>query len=151
MLNEVNVSLPASRLTTVDAAGLWMYNNKSYTVDDLRPICQPGNKYQWGFSFYVLLTFCIVTNLYAIAMYSLWLKTFLHSRKHRAGQEIGFFRAALDFADALKIQAGDDCTSKSEKELSDLVDRRGLGIVCTNVDELPPPRARRRGKRRSKV
>ncbi|KAG9748177.1 hypothetical protein KCU73_g7158, partial [Aureobasidium melanogenum] len=61
MLNGVNISLPAPRLTLEGAAGLWMHDNKSYTENDLRPICQPGNKYQWGFSFYVLLTFCIIT------------------------------------------------------------------------------------------
>ena len=128
-----------------------MYNNKTYTDTTVRAIFLPNKGYQWGFSFYVLLTFSIITTVYAIIMYSLWLRTFLHSRNHRAGHQLGFFRAAMDFADALKDQAGDNSTNKTEKELSALVDSRELGITCTNVDELPPPRVRRRGRQRSKA
>lgn len=154
VLNGVNISLPAPRLTLEPVVGfdsLWMYNNRTYTRNEIRATCLPGNVYQWGFSFYVLLTFCIVTALYSIAMYSLWLRTYLHSRNHRAGQELGVFRAVMNFSEALKDQAGEDCTHLTEKQLLEIVNSNALGITCVNVDELPPPRLRRRGKQRNSV
>jgi hypothetical protein len=141
------ISLPSPRLTFEEVTDdLWLHNNKTYTTDDIHATCQPGKTYQWGFSFFTLLAFCITTTVYAIIMYSLWLRTYLHSRSHRAGQELGLFRAAMDFADALKAQAGEDCADMTEKQLTDLVNSHELRISCKNVDTLPPPRVRRRGK-----
>lgn len=105
-------------------------------------ICQPEKTYQWGFSFLALMVFCVITTLYAFSMYVLWLKIFLNSRKHRAGQRLGLFRAAMDFANALNAQAGEDCANKTEKQLADLVGSHKLGISCDNVDELPGPRVK---------
>jgi hypothetical protein len=86
MLNGNNISLPSPILTFEFGGDLWMHDNTTYPWDDLQGICQPGKTYQWGFSFYALLAFCVATTVYAITMYSLWLRTFLYSRKHRAGQ-----------------------------------------------------------------
>jgi hypothetical protein len=147
VFNGNNISLPPPRLTFEEVTDdLWLHNNKTYTTDDIHATCQPGKTYQWGFSFFTLLAFCITTTVYAIIMYSLWLRTYLHSRSHRAGQELGLFRAAMDFADALKAQAGEDCADMTEKQLTDLVNSHELRISCKNVDTLPPPRVRRRGK-----
>ena len=143
MLNGHNISLPSPCLTFEGRMDqLWMHQNKTYTRDDMHGICQAGTTYQWGFSFLALLAFCITTTLYAVTMYSLWLRTYLHSRRHRAGQRLGLFKAVMDFSDALKAQVGEDCADKSEKQLEDLVNSHELGISCTNVDELPPPRRR---------
>jgi len=143
VLRGHNISLPPPTLTferTED--DFWMHDNKTYSKDDVTGTCQPEKTYQWGFSFYALLAFCVTTTVYAIIMYSLWLKTFLHSRKHRAGQKIEIFRAVLDFADAFKAQVGENCSDKTEEQLVALVKSDELGISCANVDELPPPRSR---------
>jgi hypothetical protein len=150
MLDGNSISLSSPTLTFKDVTDkLWMHENTTYARDDMRGICQPGKTYQWGFSFYALLAFCITTTLYAVVMYSLWLRTYLDSRKHRAGHRLGLFRAAIDFADALKAGVGEDCTYKTEKQLKALVNSRELGISYKNVNELPPPRVRRRGKQQT--
>jgi hypothetical protein len=140
ILNGHNISLSPPRLTFELPPRLYMHDNTTYTSDDMQTICQPDKTYQWGFSFLALLAFCVTTMVHAIIMYSLLLRTYLYSRKHRAGQSLGRFRAVMDFTDALKAQVGEDCTDKTEKQLVDLANSHGLGIGCNDVEELPPPR-----------
>jgi len=143
VLGGHNISLPPPTLTFKGSKDkLWMHDNKTYTDNDLTGTCQPEKTYQWGFSFYALLAFCVTTMVYAFMMYFLWLRTYLHGRTHRAGQSLGIFRAVLNFADAFKAQVGEDCTDKTEKELVALVNSHEFGIRFNNVDELPPPRSR---------
>ncbi|KAG9659507.1 MFS general substrate transporter, partial [Aureobasidium melanogenum] len=47
VLNGVNISLPAPRLTLEPVVGfdsLWMYNNRTYTRNEIRATCLPGNQ-----------------------------------------------------------------------------------------------------------
>jgi hypothetical protein len=144
-MNGHNISLPPPRLTSTYVwQKVWMHDNSTYTRDDMRATCQPGKRYQWGFSFLPLLAFCVYTTEIAVFVYLMWVDTYLDSRKHRAGHRLGLFRAAMDFSDSLKAEAGEDCTDKTEKQLTALVDSYELGINYKNVDELPRRRPRKK-------
>ena len=80
-----------------------LFTNDQYVYEleelNLRGRCQQANtSYRWGFSFLILFWFVILSLVWSVGMYVLWLDAYFHSRFDRAGRSMGLQRAILDLA-----------------------------------------------------
>ncbi|KAL9618970.1 MAG: hypothetical protein Q9160_006364 [Pyrenula sp. 1 TL-2023] len=112
------IVLPAGE--TLDGMSFcWAYKNTTYSPRDIGKagICTPNETYKWGFSFLLLFIFCVMQLFWFLGMNIMWLDAHLASRFNRAGRDIGIHRAALDFANAMKKDMGEDvaeCVGNAE-------------------------------------
>ena len=121
----------------------FIYQNTTYTYADIQANGQcvqaspPG--YSWGFSFILLFVTALLTTIWSIGMYIMWLDAHLHSRYNRAGRRMGPFRAALDLAKALHKDMGEDAAEHlSNSEIKDLL-KRGMNghVIGYELLDLP--------------
>ena len=82
----------------------WIYNNQTYGLPYVlqEGACLPNSSHNWGFSFLILFIVILLTLLWAVGMYALWLDAYLHSRLDHHGRKMGIYRASFDFAEAMR-------------------------------------------------
>jgi hypothetical protein len=83
--------------------------NTTYSVAYAREhsTCNPEKTYQWGFSGLLLFYAIILTTLWALGMWLMWLDAHFQSKLDFYGREQGSYRAALDFAKVLASELDD--------------------------------------------
>lgn len=110
----------------------FLYENTTYSWQDVSHYgqCVQIATYKWGFSFLLLFITFVLTTIWSIGMYVMWLDAHLHSRYNRAGRQIGTYRAVLDLAKAMRKDMGEDATENlSNTELKEKINRRLNGGV----------------------
>jgi hypothetical protein len=111
----------------------WGY--KTYSKVDMERIgrCQPGNTYKWGFSFFLLFIFILLTLIWTVGTYAIWLQAQLTLNHLGQDQVAGEYKAILEMAGAMQdqlIERTSDPTQLSEKEIRHHihVERKGGSI-----------------------
>lgn len=120
---------------------LWTYNNRTYDDTTLKDTtrCIASDQYSWGFSSMLLLTFCLYTCLFAMALIALQAEVYWYSQSDRLNLSTSIYADILFLADAMQTRFGKGVWSLSVKELDKKIsDHRG-GI---SVDLEPLPRSR---------
>jgi hypothetical protein len=131
---------------------LYALDNNTYDLDYIQAngSCEPRPTYRWGFSFLLLFVTVLLTTIWTIGMYIMWLDAYLYSRFDRAHRDMGTHRAALDFAAAMRKDIGEDTTEDlSNSELKKRV-KRGLngwrvGYDMMDGEKVPLSRAQELG------
>lgn len=99
--------------------------------------CQPTNEYQWGFSFLLLLTFCIITGFVAVLLMALYYDAWCNCQADRYEHSISMYRDVLDLADALRAYYGEAIGSMTEQEVEKHVRRVPIRFKLENDRALP--------------
>ena len=106
----------------------WVWDNFTYDYAYVLEYgqCIPQATHNWGFSFLILFIFILVTVIWTIGMYAMWMDAHLNSRLDRAHRNMGVYRASYDFSNAMRKDMGTDIVTDatSNKELRSKV-RRG--------------------------
>jgi hypothetical protein len=88
---------------------LWIWKgdvyNLSYVLAEGQ--CLPLMTHNWGFSFLGLFIVMVFTAVWSMGMYIMWLDAYLNSRFGRVHRDLGMYRAAWDFAEAMRRDMGD--------------------------------------------
>lgn len=102
-------------------AAQWGYNNATYNRDYLKTngLCLPDQTYQWGFSYLLLFIFCIIQFVWSFGMYIMWTDAYLSSRYHRAGRDMGLYRAVLDFSRTIEKNLGGEPNAMGDDLIGD--------------------------------
>jgi hypothetical protein len=106
---------------------VFAWNNVTYSRDYMIKYgsCVPElpTSYKWGFSFLALWIFMLVSAVWAIGIYALWLDAYLHSRLDRqptSKRVAGSYKVALTLAKAINQNFGeavaDTLTNSALKE-----------------------------------
>ncbi|CAO2653004.1 Nn.00g024150.m01.CDS01 [Neocucurbitaria sp. VM-36] len=120
----------------------WTSSNQTYDYSHIKDqgTCQAVESYQWGFSF-IQLNFMIISLLiWAIGIFTMWLKTHFIMKRRGQRDVAGEYKAVLELADAMHAQIGDldsrvedvkHITSLTEKDLRRcfMVEMNG-GSIC---------------------
>lgn len=69
--------------------------------------CSPDQFYQWGFSGLFLFFAIILTTIWAIGMWIMWIDAHYRSNLDLYGRQLGGFRAAWDLVQVLQSEIGD--------------------------------------------
>jgi hypothetical protein len=93
-------------------------------------VCSPDKTYQWGFSGLLLFCAILLTTIWAIGMWAMWLDAYYQSNLDLYGRQLGVFRAALDLAQVLQGNLGN---SDDIDGLSDQAIRRRTKSVQFNA------------------
>lgn len=130
---------------------LWAYNNETFDTSaiDANGSCQQASgqpTYKWGFSFLLLFTTCLLTFVWAMGMYAIWLDAYFHSRFDSAHHNMGNLRAALDFAAAIRKDMGEEASEElSNRQLEQHVKRAlhggRIGYDVLDPEKVPLTRA----------
>lgn len=75
--------------------------NDTYSLADIeqKGSCQQiGNRYKWGFSFLLLFSFVVTFFAWTIAVYGLYLNTYIYSHLDTVDRHMGIERAVADLA-----------------------------------------------------
>ena len=96
----------------------WLRGEDTYDEEYIlaNGVCQPQGTYRWGISFLFLFVYLLLTSIFAILLYAVWLDTFLHARCRRADQ-FGKLRAAMEISKAIRDELGEEADSLVDKEL----------------------------------
>ena len=105
--------------------------------------CLPSNKYQWGFSSLMLLTFCIITIVFASVLAALHWDAEWHGRTNHQSHYVSTYRDALDLSAELRTQLGDDDVEQmSAKDIEEKV-KQHKGFMRVEVGHLSLSRSER--------
>jgi hypothetical protein len=119
------------------------FNGSTYTKDFVKDtgICIASEKYSWGFSSLLLLTFCTYTTLFATTLILLQAEVYHCSRSDRNHQAYSIYADVLTIAEALKSMLKHDSLDllPSPKALEKTFSTREHGIRL-NVSVLPQSR-----------
>ena len=95
----------------------WLQNNS---------ICQPSDRYEWGFSSILLLIFCLASILFAIVLTVLHYDALLNSTADRYKYDVNHYRDAVDLVYELRdAHFGDSVRYISASELRDEIEMNG--------------------------
>jgi hypothetical protein len=127
---------------------MYSINNDLYSEAGLteRSSCDNWNSYQWGFSFLLLLIFTVISTIWTIGMYSMWMDAYWNSRLDRSHRAMGFFRGVMDASHAMRKDMGEDPTAEaSESEIKAMVarGRNGGQVSFEALDQHRLPLSRR--------
>jgi hypothetical protein len=88
---------------------LWIWKGEVYNLSYVlaEGQCLPLMTHNWGFSFLGLFIVMVFTAVWSIGMYIMWLDAYLNSRFSRVNRDLGMYRAAWDFAEAMRRDMGD--------------------------------------------
>lgn len=104
---------------------LWIWKGEVYNLSYVlaEGQCLPLMTHNWGFSFLGLFIVMFFTAVWSIGMYAMWLDAYLNSRFSRASRDLGMYRAAWDFAEAMRRDMGDISVREamSNKEMKEKV------------------------------
>ncbi|KAK5715465.1 hypothetical protein LTR15_010109 [Elasticomyces elasticus] len=100
--------------------------------------CEPIKTYLWGFSSILLFIFSILTVLFCAILLALQQDAFRHGQADRYNHiPTNAYRDALDLAEELREQLGDDVQRMPADELKRLVERDGVGISIDTKGMVP--------------
>ena len=132
------------------SVGMYVLAGKIYDVITLSELgsCQQtlDPVYKWGFSFVLLFLSLLLTMIWAVGMYWLWMDAYLHSRFDADHKDLGMERAILDLSTALRedIGQGDrDQLSNTElqRKMDEMKQSRNIRAYFTSDHSaLPNPR-----------
>jgi hypothetical protein len=108
-----STTIPESNLLRLIGADIrpnatFVLHNETYSFEYImnHSFCEPTKSHNWGFSFLFLFISLILLSLWSVAMYVLWLHTYLHSRVDSRGISLGVYRASTDLAKAMEQDFG---------------------------------------------
>jgi hypothetical protein len=139
-INRYNLAAPSLNISTF-YEDTYAYSNTTYTQTYLEENgnCQQEPTYQWGFSIHILMITMVLTTVWAIGTYALWLDAYLHSRFDHSQRDMGIYRAVLDLADAMHDAMGNNgqLRNLSNHELKEKIrkDISGGRIGYYDLDE----------------
>jgi hypothetical protein len=153
-----NESFNRSDLATYNFGGaasiMGMYKDTTYTEDFVKRtgICIASEKYSWGFSSLLLLTFCVYTIIFATTLIALQTEVHRHSQFDRDHQSYSIYADILMIAEALKTIPEYDLLQllQSPKVLEEKLGGRKHGMRF-NVSGLRPARYREKEAEREKL
>jgi hypothetical protein len=104
-------------------------DNRTYDIPYLKNNgrCQQQNTYQWGFSFLLLFIALLLSALWALGMWAMWLDAYYNSKIDAARErDMGSWRAVIDLAEGILGSLGE--IPRGPDTLGDLIARtRNLG------------------------
>ena len=114
-----------SSVGKVEEPGTWTISGGSYngTINSTylqnKGICSPGKSYQWGFSGILLLLTIVITTVWAIGMWVVWIHAHYQSNLDFQGRNMGLYRAVMDIAKIVEgeLDQSTDTDILSEQEL----------------------------------
>lgn len=81
-------------------------------------LCLPTfNKYQWGFSFQILLLVTIANAIWGLGLFVMWLDAGRSELLKVAGRKLGRWRALMDLGGVMEREMGTGTCAYSDKEL----------------------------------
>ena len=76
-------------------------------------ICQPQKEYNWGFSGLLLFWTVLMTTIWGIGMWKMYLDALFHAELVKYGRSMGRYRAAVDFVEVMEQKLGHSGNTKS--------------------------------------
>ena len=76
-----------------------------------------GDQYVWGFSLPWLIITCSLTAAWLFGLWIMWVDADRNSQFCHRGRRMGYYRAALDVAEALNEELGPDTGAYSNAEI----------------------------------
>jgi hypothetical protein len=86
-------------------------DNRTYDIPYIRDNgrCQQQNTYKWGFSFLLLFIALLLSALWALGMWAMWLDAYCNSKIDAVGgRDMGSWRAVMDLAEAIVASLNSD-------------------------------------------
>lgn len=125
-------------------------NDTLYTLEELNQkgecLADMDIKYKWGFSFILTLTFLVLSTIWSVALYGIFLSNLLSSQLDAEGRYMGLDRAVLDLAEVSRRSLVDDKTALLSSGAIERQVRRIPMTFTDVVDEhVDPPRQPERG------
>lgn len=119
----------------------WYYNETevNLTMIEANSRCVAADRYAWGFSASLILTFCFYTIIFAVSLAILQTEVYWNSRSDRVGREQSLYGDIIFLVRGLKALLGNDIENISVKLLNERIkrDKRGFRL---EVDNLPTTR-----------
>jgi hypothetical protein len=118
-------------------------DNRTYDIPYIRNNghCQPQNTYQWGFSFLLLFIALLLSALWALGMWAMWLDAYYNSKIDAVGRrDMGSWRAVMDLAEAIAASLNSDAVRGQDP----------VANIFAGTKELGDGEIRRRIRRESK-
>jgi hypothetical protein len=128
------------------------YGNVSLNSTYLKEnsVCQPSDRYQWGFSSLLLLVFCLLTALFAAILNMLHWNAFWNSRTDRYRYNTNHYRDAVDLVRELEAtEIGDIVRDMPARTLGRELEHNADG-VSLDTRSLPLSRKDERKQHRRK-
>ena len=116
----LNIIVPTTELYTPSDKS----NNQTYDLvylEEHGTCSQEETVYPWGFSSLLLFLAIVLTTIWAIGMWAMWLDAYYQSKLDFYGRQLGKYRAALDLAEVLQGELGENSDTN---QLSDEALRR---------------------------
>lgn len=107
----------------------YIFENATFSQADLlrNGTCQPQKDYQWGFSITLLFAYLIVTCVFSLVLYAVWLDTFTYHDKDPS-HLFGNLTSALEVAAAVQEELGEVPMGCTNSELNRILRARGASI-----------------------
>ena len=106
------------------------YDNQLYSTEYLRHngVCQPRNKYKWGFSFNLTFAWLLASGVLGLALYAVWLGTFRGGEL--ADAIFGSEKTVLVVAEAYQDAVGgrEEALRLDNAELKAAREKWGIGV-----------------------
>jgi hypothetical protein len=138
-----------SSVGKVEEPGTWTILGGSYngTMDSTyvqnNGICSPGKGYQWGFSGLLLILTIVLTTIWAIGMWAVWVHAYYQSNLDFQGRNMGLYRAVMDIAKVVegKLDQSTDTDLLSEQELHHESSDAGKRMLTISYEDLVAEKA----------
>ncbi|KAK5113616.1 hypothetical protein LTR85_010845 [Meristemomyces frigidus] len=125
---------PLLNITTlpIDPYSLYTYQNRTIALDDIihggGGLCQPQKHYRWGFSFLLLFTYLVVTCVFTIVVYCVWLDTLRYKLDRHTSHLYGTLSTALEVGASIREELGHEANGLQDGELRHRLRHRGAGM-----------------------
>jgi hypothetical protein len=118
-------------------------DNRTYDIPYIKNNgrCEPQNTYQWGFSFLLLFIALLLSALWALGMWAMWLDAYCNSKIDAVGErDMGSWRAVMDLAEAIAASLNSDSVRGQDPAAN----------IFAGTKEMGDGEIRRRIRRKSK-
>jgi hypothetical protein len=102
-----------------------------YFIDPVNVQCIANGSYQWGFSNYVAIFFCMIQIFWIIGTYGVWVHMNRKGEMVGKAREMGVYRAAMDLAAAIGSEVGGDACAYGESEIRSVLGGRRVRYVVS--------------------
>lgn len=120
---------------------VYAHNSTGFNESTIRQTgrCVAEDAYSWGFSSLLLLTFCLYTILFAMALVLLQTDVYWNSRHDRIHQSHSVYTDVLYLADELRARFGSTLggNAQSPKKVEKMVEEEAKEGLNIDVSELP--------------
>ena len=107
----------------------YYYRNQTYSIsyfEDVENVqCVTSGVYQWGFASFTTFAFMVLSGLWFIGTYGVWVHMNRKSTLCQKGRRLGKYRAAVDLVESINQDLGKDICAYSEQELKDELKKQG--------------------------